>query len=346
LIFRLGRRLRFAKRCCRHKRNICLVELNPAPPSPTQVNFARFCRAVTSVHVLFLNLMRITPAFGIILGALAFCFVGISAGKCEEGVPIPENELPRFLGPVRPDQIAWRVVGGPDFEVYYGKANPPLTGTVGFYLGGAPQDLRSSPTVIRSRLGRFSPKWNRTIGTDGAIDQEARIVIDSAMGLQAHVWVSAPGENQLKDLLSVVGQLPTFASGAIPERFEEIHNIMVEEQRGRWLIWTGWWALLIAVGWVADRFCPRRKMSAPSRLLIFAGVIGLMLGMTIAALSLSQALNASFSDPAVMWFHKANGLLLFTAAGFLCVVTLLLAAALFLVRVIRTRHSRRNVAVG
>src|SRR5438270_1178294 len=116
--------------------------------------------------------MRFTPVFKIILGVLTFAIVGISNSRCEEGQPIPENELPRFLGPVPPDQISWRAVRGPDFDVYYGKANPPLSGTVGFYFGGFPQDLKSSPTIVKSRLGRFSIKWNRSIAADGSIEQE------------------------------------------------------------------------------------------------------------------------------------------------------------------------------
>ncbi|MFN2624144.1 MAG: hypothetical protein ABR611_15005 [Chthoniobacterales bacterium] len=305
------------------------------------MNFARFCSAVTNVNVLFpIHVMRFTPVLKITLGVLTFAVVGISDSKCEEGNPIPENELPRFLGRVRPDQFTWRVMIGPDFEVYHGTANPPLAGTVGFYFGGAPQKLKASPTIVKSRLGRFPIKWNRSIGTDGSIEQEAIIVIDSAMELKAHVWASAPNESQLNNMLSVVGQLPTFASGAIPERFEEYHDIAVSEQRGRRLIWAGWWALIIAAGWVVDRFCRRRKMSAAARLLGFAGVIALTIGITIAALATSHP------DIVIIWFHRANGLLLFWATVALCVVTLALAAALFLVRLFRNRNSRRNFVVG
>ena len=120
--------------------------------------------------------------------ALTFALIGVSHASGEGGKRIPEDELPRFLGHVPPDQLTWHVVNGPDFIVYYGKANPPLAGSVGFYLGGFPQDLERSQTTFRSRLGRFSVKWHRRVAADGSIHQETVMVLDRVMGMRAHVW--------------------------------------------------------------------------------------------------------------------------------------------------------------
>jgi hypothetical protein len=258
--------------------------------------------------------MRFTP----VLLTLTLAVLGVPSASSQDGEPIPEKELPRFLGPVSSDQFTWRVVEGPDFEVYYGKANPPLAGSVGFYFGGFPQDLKPAKTMFKSRLGRFPVKWYRSIGADGSIEQEAIILIDSVMGLKAHVWAKAPKENQLDNLLSVVGQLPTFASGAVPHRFQEFHDMFSEEQRIRRLIWVCWSALMIAGAWLVDRFCRRRQVSAAFRLLIFAGVIAFAIAATIGGVAMSPAFVMD-------WFRKAYLLLLLAAAGSVCAVAVLLA---------------------
>jgi hypothetical protein len=282
--------------------------------------------------------MRFTPGFATLLGSLALAVTGVSESSGQDGKPIPEKELPRFLGPVSPDQFTWRVVNGPDFQVYYGKANPPLAGSVGFYFGGFPEDLKPGQTTLKSRLGNFQVKWERSVDANGSISQEGIFLVDG-LWLTAHVWASAPNQNQLDDLLSVVGRLPTFASGAIPERFEEIHNILVEEQRTRRVSWICWWALFIAVAWVADRICRGRQISAAGRLLAFAGVIPFMMAATIGGVAAS-------SHVGILWFHKASMRLLFYAAGALCALALLLGSGLFLIGLFRTRNRGRNPTAG
>ena len=264
--------------------------------------------------------------------------VGVSRGEAQDGEPIPEHELPTFLGNVPSDQITWRVLHSVDFDIYYGKANPPLDGSVGFYFGGFPQELKAGQTMLKSRLGRFPVKWYRTIGADGSIEQEAIILIDRVMGLKTHVWAEAPNETQLGNLLSIVGQLPPFASGAVPDRFKEIHDMLAEEQRIRRLIWVCWSALMIAGAGLVDRFCRRRQTSAAFRLLSFAGAIAFAIAATIGGVAMSSAF-------VVDWFVKANVFLLLAAAGAVCAVAVLVGSGLFLVRLFRMRNRRRYLTV-
>ncbi|HSV63935.1 MAG TPA: hypothetical protein VLH83_11380 [Chthoniobacterales bacterium] len=227
---------------------------------------------------------------------------------------------------------------GPDFEVYHGKANAPLSGSVGFYLGGFPQKLPPGQSTVKSRLGRFSMKWQRTVESDSSITQEGIIEVDG-LWLKADVWANAPNENQLNDLLSVLGRLPIFASGRIPESFAEIHDEMAREQQIQRLIWICWSALTLAVAWIVDQYCRRCQFSAASRLMIFAAVITLVIGVTIAVIGLS-------GDFGMLWFHRANMRLLFGAAVAVGGLALLLGSGLFLVRLFRAANKRRRFTVA
>ena len=125
--------------------------------------------------------------------------------------------------------------------------------------------------------------------------------------------------------------------------------MIAEEQRIRRISWFCWSALLIALAWVADRFCRRRQISAPGRFLAFAGVIAAVIGATIggvlcwSSLAVPPPGEQISSSAAIYWFHAANVLLLFYGAGALCALALLLGSGLFLVRVFRTRNSRQTL---
>jgi hypothetical protein len=283
--------------------------------------------------------MRLTPVLKAIVSLFTFAVVGIPAADCSEGVPIPEKDLARFLGPVPRDQLTWTVMPGPDFDVYYGKANPPLAGSVGFYLGFAPQNLEFGQTKLKSRLGHFPVEWHRSVGADGSIEQEAIIVVDRVGPVCAHVWASAPNQNHLNSLLPVLGKLPIFASGLLPGRFEETHYEMLKEERIRRISWAPWSVLLLGGAWVVDRFCRRRQLSGAARCLAFAGVIAFMIAVTIGGVLGSSNLG-------IHWFRIANMRPVFCTAGVLCVVALLLGVLLFLVRACRTRSRGQTLTVG
>jgi hypothetical protein len=272
-----------------------------------------------------------------LLSALAVVLATATAWG-EEGEPIPEEELPAFLGSVQPAQFAWRVFHSIDFDVYYGKPNPPLVGSTGFYLGFAPQDLERGHSTVISRLGRFRAKWHRNVDPDGSIRQEAIIALGGVLDLKAHVWAEAPNEDQLQKLLSVLGQLPTFSSGWIPARFQSLQNDVAEEQRMRRLIWISWCALVLAAAWLVDRICRRRSASAARRSVIFAGVIAFAIAATIGGVAMSPSF-------VIDWFKRAYVFLLLTGAGAVCAVAGLLGLGLFLIRLFRTWNVRRNLTV-
>lgn len=273
--------------------------------------------------------MRLTEWIASLLSALALVTATPGAWG-QDGEPIPEDELPAFLGRVPPDQFTWRVVTSIDFVVYHGKANPPLVGSIGFYLGGWPQDLQPGQSMVKSRLGRFPAKWHRSVGPDGSIHQEAIIALGGVLNLKAHVWAKAPNEDQLQKLLSVLGQLPTFSSGAMPAYFQSLQDDLAGEQRIRRMIWVCWSAFVLAGAWFVDRIYRRRRASAALRSVIFAGMIAASIAATIAAIALLPAIVTD-------WFIIGRGLLLLTAAGIALVFALLLAGGLFLVRLFRAR---------
>ncbi|HEV2840141.1 MAG TPA: hypothetical protein VGW39_02350 [Chthoniobacterales bacterium] len=277
--------------------------------------------------------MRWTERIASLLSVLALVTATPGAWG-QDGEPIPQDELPAFLGPVPPDHFTWRVDNSIDFVIYRGKANPPLVGTTGFYLGDWPQDLEPSQSTVKSRLGRFPAKWHRSVGPDGSIHQEAIIALGGVLNLKAHVWAKAPNEDQLQKILSVLGQLPTFSSGAIPAYFQSLHDRLAGEQRIRRMIWICWCALVLAGAWLVDRIYRRRRVSAALRLVIFAGMIAASIAASIAA---TLAAGALLGGIVTDWFIIGRGLLLLAAAGIVLVIALLLAGGLFLARRFRTR---------
>jgi len=275
--------------------------------------------------------VRWTEWIASLLSALALV-TATSTAWGQDGQPIPEDERPAFLGRVPPDQFAWRIVNGPDFVVYYAKANPPLVGSTGFYLGGWPQDLEPGQSTVKSRLGRFPAKWQRSVGPDGSIHQEAILALGGALDMKAHVWAEAPNDDQLQKLLSVLGQLPTFSSGAIPARFQVFEDLFAQEERIRRLIWICWCAFVLAGSWLVDRIYRRRRVSATRRSVIFAGMIAAAIAATLAAVFLLPVIVMDS-------FAKANGMLLLAAAAIVLICALLLAGGLFLVRFFRASRT-------
>jgi hypothetical protein len=290
--------------------------------------------------------MRFTPVFKIILGVLAFAFVGSPGSRCEDGKPIPENELLRFLGPLPADQVTWRVVEGVDFSVYYGKANPPLAGSVGFYIGGWPQKIEPGQMTFRSRLGRFPVEWHRSVRDDGSIYQQAIIPIDSYF--RADVWADAPNETEMNKLLAVLGRLPMFANGTVPDRYQEMQAEIAQEQRISSLIWIGWSTVAGAAAWLVDRMCRRRQFSISGRWLTFAATILAAIAITISALALLSNLvgqNEPYAENFVIhWFHIVGGRLLLTAAAAVAGLALLFALIWFLARQLRAAHRGKSIA--
>lgn len=265
---------------------------------------------------------------------IAIALIGIPHVSGQESEPIPEDELPRFLGDVPPDQITWRVMHSIDFAVYTGTANPPLNGSVNFYVGGFPQDVEPGETAVQSRLGRYRAKWQRTVAVDGSIRQETIIALGGALNAKAHVWAEAPNPHELEKLLSVVARLPIFSSGRLPDRFHEFETGMFQEQRIAQVTWVSWWTVTLTSAWFAGRFGRRRGVSAMARPLIFAGVVGFWIAASVGV--------AMLSPPAIIdWFIITGAFRLLVAAAVLVVSALLVAGGMFLLRFFRAKTAPR-----
>ena len=118
------------------------------------------------------------------------------------------KELAEFLGAASAKALTWKKYLGPDFDVYYGHANPPLSGAVSFYLGGWP-DFKPEPNSIpvEGKLGIFPAQWHQATSKDGSVTQNALIPLD-------HYWkveisVRAKTKADMDKLLSIISKLPT-----------------------------------------------------------------------------------------------------------------------------------------
>jgi hypothetical protein len=289
--------------------------------APRQVRAISECRPV-----------RLRRVFATLVVAFGIASTAVVHSSEEVGDPIPEDELADFFGDVPRDEITWGVVHSIDFVVYRGTANPPLHGSVGFYIGGHPQDVTPGRTTVRSRLGRYRANWHRTTGADGAIHQEAIVSLGGALNAKAHVWADAPNVQELEKLLSHLAKLPMFSAGVLPRRFQEIERFAREEQRVRRAVWLGWWTATLAVAWFADRKCRRRRSSGVVRLAVFAGVMALSSAAIIGVAILGQSVTTDY-------FYIANGHLLVTAGALISVCSLLAAAVLFVIRYFRVRSA-------
>lgn len=156
---------------------------------------------------------------------LAILLVAVTPLARGENAQFSPEELSKFLGPVSPNVIHWRPVGGPDFVVYLGEAQPPLSGHVGFYIGGAP-NFRPEPgsTTFKGRLGIFAVKWYRKITPDGSISQNALVDLDYFW--KADVNVTANSQSNVDQLIAIVSQLPTFTKK--PKRIPGMPQTMLE----------------------------------------------------------------------------------------------------------------------
>ena len=147
--------------------------------------------------------------------AIVLVVVATACFVYAQPAPIPEKELSQFLGSVSPKTIEWTKTAGPDFDVYYGRARPPLTGEVGFYLGGHPDFQPDAGSAkVRGQLGIYPVDWHRRIAADGSVSQKALIRLDDYW--QVDIWASAKLQADLDRLLAIVAQLPTFTKKPHP----------------------------------------------------------------------------------------------------------------------------------
>ena len=129
--------------------------------------------------------------------------------------PIPQKELGEFLGPVSSKALAWKKYVGVDFNVYYGRAQPPLSGDVSFYLGGWP-NFKPLPksTLVKGKLGIFPVQWHRVTAKDGSVTQNALIPLDDYW--KVDISIHAKSQKAVDQLLGTISQLPTFTKKPNP----------------------------------------------------------------------------------------------------------------------------------
>ena len=127
---------------------------------------------------------------------------------------LTKSELTDFLGPAPQKAIHWTKFIGPDFDVFYGKALPPLSGTVGFYLGGY-ADFKPEPGSARTKatLGIYPVVWY-TMKSPGKITQSALIQMDHYW--QSHIWIEAEQQADIDAIVHVLSKLPTFTEKPKP----------------------------------------------------------------------------------------------------------------------------------
>jgi len=133
----------------------------------------------------------------------------------EGAKPMAPKELGEFLGPVSPKKVEWTKTVGSDFDAYYGRALPPLSGTVNIHIGGWPHFKRDAKsTAIAGRLGMFPLTWQRKVAPDGTISQEAVL---SLYGLwKVDIWLEAKRQSDIDGMIAIVSRLPTFTQKPKP----------------------------------------------------------------------------------------------------------------------------------
>jgi hypothetical protein len=128
---------------------------------------------------------------------------------------MPSKELAEFLGSVSPKVIEWTKTVGADFDAYYGRAMPPLSGTVNFHIGGWPHfKPNAASTTATGRLGIFPVTWHRKVAPDGSINQEAVLRL---YGLwKVDIWLEAKRQSDIDGMIAIVSRLPTFTQKPKP----------------------------------------------------------------------------------------------------------------------------------
>ena len=137
------------------------------------------------------------------------------SAHAEGGKPMSAKELAEFLGPVSPRVIEWTKTVGQDFDAYYGRAMPPLSGTVNLYIGGWPHFKRNAEsTTVTGRLGMFPVTWHRKVAPDGTISQEAVLKLYDLW--KVDIWVEAKRQSDIDRIIATVSKLPTFTQKPKP----------------------------------------------------------------------------------------------------------------------------------
>jgi hypothetical protein len=128
---------------------------------------------------------------------------------------MPPRELAEFLGPVSSKAIEWTKTVGSDFDAYYGRAMPPLSGTVNLHIGGWPHfKPNATSKTLSGRLGMFPATWHRKVEADGTISQEAVLKLYDLW--KVDIWIEAKRQSDIDGIIATVSKLPTFTQKPKP----------------------------------------------------------------------------------------------------------------------------------
>lgn len=239
----------------------------------------------------------------------------------QPGNPMPPEELAKFLGPVPSKGMTWTKVQGVDFAVYYGKPDPPLTGHVGFYVGGWPDfEPDSGSVIIEGRLGIFPLKWYRKATGEGKVSQAALVKLDHYW--RADVWVGADRQADVDQLVAILGQLPRFTKKPSPE---DGGPTVCDYYGGAVILVVAFSTFLMILtvgGWVLHRQLRKAQASLPRRLFLLAGYVGGMIAfIAVVAFSSYWLLrDGRWFDVGLGVSRAAAGVILI--GGFFCIVFL------------------------
>jgi hypothetical protein len=254
-----------------------------------------------------------------------------------EDAPFTGEELSAFLGPVSPDVVQWTRIGAVDFVVYHGVAQPPLSGRVGFYLGGNP-DFQPEPgsMTLKDRLGIFPLKWHRKVAGDGTVTQSALVKLDYYW--RAHVWVTAARQSDVDQLIAILSQLPTFTKK--PEPIPGMPQTAVEYYAApitAIAVFLTLLAVLIPTGWLLHRRWRRAQAGLARRLFFLSAYVG-------CAIVAVAAVGAGSAWVLLSVFSRLNGAsgIVMGSAGVLLVAAICLIVFLLAGVVVRVRSRALN----
>jgi hypothetical protein len=150
-----------------------------------------------------------------LLIVLPLALASVCAAQQPKAQPLKGKELAEFLGPVSPKAFHWSKYTMIDFELYNGEPQPPLSGHVGFYIGGWPDfKVPAGSKQVKGRLGRYSVTWYRAADTHGLISQDALIPLDNYW--KVDLRLSAKRQEELDQIIATISRLPLFANKPKP----------------------------------------------------------------------------------------------------------------------------------
>jgi hypothetical protein len=173
------------------------------------------------------------------------------------------HELAKFLGPVSPNLITWQKRVEPDAEIYFGKANPPLSGDIDISI------LGSSWSVFgrgggEGQLGVFPNFWAEAYADE---KHEGGFYIDGQQR-KISIDINSAQESDLKILKTEISRLPIFNRA----RETPFRGIILRKRVARFVQGLMFPLLFLLSVWLPIRALHKRKASHLLRWAIFGAI--------------------------------------------------------------------------